>query len=95
MSDNTSAAAREQQNEPTPLAGHRKRVNPASHSIIADFFPPKRRAFAMAILMLGANLGMMIGFVGGGFIAEHYSWPSPCFSFPPSPAIFISGPLWH
>ena len=49
-------------------------VNPASHSIIADHFPPKRRAFAMAILMLGANLGMMIGFVGGGFIAEHYSW---------------------
>ena len=27
-------------------------VNPASHSIIADYFPPQRRAFAMAILML-------------------------------------------
>lgn len=49
-------------------------VNPASHSIIADYFPAKRRAFAMAILMLGANLGMMIGFAGGGFIAEHYGW---------------------
>jgi predicted MFS family arabinose efflux permease len=49
-------------------------VNPASHSIIADYFPAKRRAFAMAILMLGANLGMMIGFVGGGFISEHYGW---------------------
>ncbi len=49
-------------------------VNPASHSIIADYFPPKRRAFAMAILMLGGSLGMMFGFVGGGFIAEAYSW---------------------
>lgn len=49
-------------------------VNPASHSIIADYFPAQRRAFAMAILMLGANLGMMIGFVGGGLIAEHYGW---------------------
>jgi predicted MFS family arabinose efflux permease len=49
-------------------------VNPASHSIIADYFPAQRRSFAMAILMLGANLGMMIGFVGGGLIAEHYGW---------------------
>ncbi|MGI9287813.1 MAG: spinster family MFS transporter [Pseudomonadales bacterium] len=49
-------------------------VNPATHSIIADYFPPKRRSFAMAILMLGANLGMMIGFAGGGYVAELYSW---------------------
>jgi len=49
-------------------------VNPASQSIIADYFPPQRRAFAMAILMLGGSLGMMLGFVGGGFIAEAYSW---------------------
>lgn len=49
-------------------------VNPASHSIIADYFPAQRRSFAMAILMLGANLGMMIGFVGGGLIAENYGW---------------------
>ena len=49
-------------------------VNPASHSIIADYFPAKRRSFAMAILMLGANLGMMIGFVGGGLIAEEHGW---------------------
>ncbi len=49
-------------------------VNPASHSIIADYFPPQRRAFAMAILMLGGSFGMMLGFVGGGFIAEAYNW---------------------
>jgi predicted MFS family arabinose efflux permease len=49
-------------------------VNPASHSILADYYPPKRRAFAMATLMLGTNLGMMLGFVGGGFIAEAYNW---------------------
>jgi MFS family permease len=49
-------------------------VNPASHSIIADYFPPQRRALAMAILMLGGSLGMMLGFVGGGLIAEAYNW---------------------
>jgi predicted MFS family arabinose efflux permease len=49
-------------------------VNPASHSILADYYPPQRRALAMATLMLGANFGMMLGFVGGGFIAEAYNW---------------------
>ena len=49
-------------------------VNPASYSIIADYFPPRRRAFAMAILMLGGSLGMMLGFVGGGLITEAYNW---------------------
>jgi MFS family permease len=49
-------------------------VNPASHSIIADYFPPKRRAFAMATLMLGGSFGMILGFVGGGIIAEAYNW---------------------
>lgn len=49
-------------------------VNPASHSIIADYFPPQRRAFAMATLMVGASLGMMLGFMGGGAIADAYGW---------------------
>ena len=49
-------------------------VNPASHSMIADYFPAHRRAFAMAILMLGANVGMILGFAAGGVIAEHYGW---------------------
>jgi MFS family permease len=49
-------------------------VNPASHSILADYYPPKRRAFAMATLMLGTNFGMMLGFIGGGFLAEAYNW---------------------
>ncbi|MBT6264286.1 MAG: MFS transporter [Halieaceae bacterium] len=49
-------------------------VNPASHSIIADYFPPQRRAFAMATLMLGASIGMILGFVLGGSIAEAHGW---------------------
>jgi len=49
-------------------------VNPASHSILADYYPPKRRGFAMATLMLGGSFGMILGFVGGGVIAEIYGW---------------------
>lgn len=49
-------------------------VNPASQSIVADYFPSRQRAFAMAVLMLGANFGMIIGFAGGGLVAQEYGW---------------------
>jgi MFS family permease len=55
-------------------------VNPASQSIIADYFPPQRQAFAMAILMLGASFGMMLDFAGGGVIAEQYGWRAALMS---------------
>jgi predicted MFS family arabinose efflux permease len=49
-------------------------VNPSSQSIIADYYPPEKRSSAMAILMLGANIGMIFGFIVGGAISEHYGW---------------------
>lgn len=49
-------------------------VNPASQSIVADYYPPKRRSSAMAILMLGANIGMIFGFIVGGAISEQFGW---------------------
>ena len=49
-------------------------VNPASQSIVADYYPPEKRSSAMAILMLGANIGMIFGFIVGGAISEHYGW---------------------
>lgn len=55
-------------------------VNPASHSIIADYFPPNRRAFAMSFLSVGANLGIIIGFAGGAIIAEVYGWRAALFA---------------
>ncbi|MEO0435347.1 MAG: MFS transporter [Pseudomonadota bacterium] len=55
-------------------------VNPASHSMLADYFPPHRRAFAMATLMLGASLGVMLGFIWGGFVAERFGWRAALLS---------------
>ncbi len=49
-------------------------VNPSSHSIIADVFPPEKRSTAMGVLATGANVGMLIGFIGGGFLAATYGW---------------------
>ncbi|MBT3425217.1 MAG: MFS transporter [Gammaproteobacteria bacterium] len=48
--------------------------NPPSHSIIADLYPPEKRATAMAIFGTGINWGILIGFLVGGWINEWYGW---------------------
>ncbi|WP_240975158.1 spinster family MFS transporter [Paraburkholderia aromaticivorans] len=47
---------------------------PAAHSLIADQFPPERRATALSIYALGPPLGVFIGALGGGWVAQHYGW---------------------
>ncbi len=53
--------------------------NPPSHSIIADLYPPERRATAMAIFGTGINWGILIGFLLGGWINEFYGWRTAFF----------------
>jgi predicted MFS family arabinose efflux permease len=55
-------------------------VNPASQSIIADYYPQERRGTAMSILAVGAPLGMMGGFLIGGTVSELYSWRAALFA---------------
>lgn len=47
---------------------------PASQSMISDYFPAERRATALAIFYVGANLGVLLGFSFGGWIAEELGW---------------------
>ena len=49
-------------------------ATPPSHSIIADYFPISRRSKAIALFSVGAPIGLMIGFVLAGWLAEQYSW---------------------
>ncbi len=48
--------------------------NPPSHSIIADIFPAERRGTAMAIFGTGVNLGIMVGFLFGGWVNQWLDW---------------------
>ena len=48
--------------------------NPPSHSMIADLYPPEKRATAMAIFGTGINWGILIGFLVGGWINEWFGW---------------------
>ena len=48
--------------------------SPPSHSIVADLYEPHERATALAIFALGVNIGILIGFLAGGWINEFFGW---------------------
>jgi MFS family permease len=48
--------------------------SPPSHSMISDLFPPESRATAMGIYATGINIGVLIGFLVGGWIDQWYGW---------------------
>ncbi|MEM7001662.1 MAG: MFS transporter [Pseudomonadota bacterium] len=47
---------------------------PPSHSMIADLFPPETRGTAMGIFALGVNFGLLLAYLGGGWLSEHWGW---------------------
>jgi predicted MFS family arabinose efflux permease len=47
---------------------------PPSHSLISDYFPPDRRATALAIYGMGIYFGVMFGFLAGGMIRDAFDW---------------------
>lgn len=48
--------------------------SPPSHSMISDLFPQRQRATAMGIFAMGINLGLLIAYLGGGWMSEHWGW---------------------
>jgi predicted MFS family arabinose efflux permease len=49
-------------------------LSPPAHSLISDYYEPEKRASALSIYSLGVPIGVMIGAVGGGWLAQNYSW---------------------
>ena len=49
-------------------------TGPASQSIISDLYAPNERATAQSTYAIGSNIGLMIAFFAGGWIADHYGW---------------------
>jgi len=49
-------------------------LSPPSHSLISDYFEPKKRASALSVYAFGIPLGTMIGAVMGGYLAQNFSW---------------------
>ena len=49
-------------------------LSPPAHSLISDYFEPKKRASALAVYSFGIPLGSMFGAVIGGQMLDHFSW---------------------
>jgi MFS family permease len=47
---------------------------PAANSLIGDLYPPKRRAMALSIFMLGIPIGLFLSYLLSGLIAQAFSW---------------------
>lgn len=48
--------------------------NPSAHSLIADYFPPQRRATALAVFSCGVYIGSALAFLAGGWLVSRYDW---------------------
>jgi MFS family permease len=47
---------------------------PANQSVIADYFPPGRRATAASVFLLAPPIGAFLGSAGGAWIGQVYGW---------------------
>ena len=48
--------------------------SPPSQSLLSDYFPPEKRSTAISILYLGVPLGVFVGSLSAGAIAESMGW---------------------
>ena len=48
--------------------------SPPAHSLIAEYFPVEQRGTALSIFSLGIPIGILVGFLAGGWIDEFFGW---------------------
>ena len=48
--------------------------SPPSHSLLADYFAPSKRATALGIYALGIPIGILFGNLAGGWVDEFFGW---------------------
>lgn len=54
-------------------------ASPASHSLLASYFPPSSRGRALSILMAGAPLGIFAGLAIAGWLSDLHDWRTALF----------------
>ena len=67
--------------------------SPPAHSMLSDIFPPERRATALSIYSTGINIGILFGFLLGGWLNEFFGW-RVAFLVVGLPGVFIAILLW-
>jgi predicted MFS family arabinose efflux permease len=54
--------------------------SPPAHAMISDYYPPEKRATALATYSIGLHFGIFAGFLIGGFIAQSFGWRAAFFA---------------
>ena len=48
--------------------------SPAAHAMISDYFPLEKRSNALSIYSTGLYIGILIAFLMGGYLNQHFGW---------------------
>ncbi|MFT3965047.1 MAG: MFS transporter [Sphingobium sp.] len=64
-------------------------ANPCSHALLADTFPQRNRAMAMAVYLSGSFIGSALALIVGGLIVQH--WSDVCPAVPVAGACGLAG----
>jgi MFS family permease len=67
--------------------------SPPSHSLISDYYEPKRRATALSVYSFGIPLGSMFGAVAGGWLTQMFSW-RVAFMLVGVPGLLLALAVW-
>ena len=49
-------------------------ASPPAHSMISDYFPPEKRATALSVYSIGIYVGILFGYLFGGWLDEFFGW---------------------
>ncbi len=53
--------------------------SPPAHAMISDYFPPEKRSTALSVYSTGIYIGVLIGFLMGGYLNQHLGWRTAFF----------------
>ncbi len=67
--------------------------SPPAQSLIAEYFPPEKRAAALGIYGSAVPIGAFIASVGGGWLVENFSWRI-AFFIAGAPGILVGLVMW-
>lgn len=54
--------------------------SPPAHAMISDYFPAEKRSTALSIYSAGIYIGVLIGFVMGGYLNQRLGWRTAFFA---------------
>src|SRR5579862_6768595 len=48
--------------------------SPSAHAMISDYFPKEKRTAALSVYSTGLYIGILVAFLLGGYLNQHFGW---------------------